>query len=160
MPSVSGERRRDDHAVSRTLQDRRTDETVRTRWVELARVERPSFRISAVHVCCDDAEDMRITRRVESGFCIGEAGRAFGGRSAKHWRWGRNALQAGLRRKRSGVDFRTRAVGEGRVRQGASGGCLQRACLALEVDTSFDSRRVTRALEDIVPSAGILGRAD
>jgi putative transposase len=134
-------------------QTRRCDEGLRLRLVELAR-EKPRFGYRRLHV---------LLRR--------------NGEAVNHKRVYRVYREAGLRLKRKArkrlmrtgpgprvltvgnqewaLDFVHDAVESGRaIRVLSVIDAYTRECLALEVDTSFASRRVTRVLEGIVTERG------
>ena len=133
---------------------RRSDEGLRARLVELAR-EKPRFGYRRLHV---------LLRR--------------SGEGVNHKRVYRVYREAGLRLKRKArkrlqrtgpaqrvltaqnqewaLDFVHDAVDSGRaIRVLSVVDAYTRECLALEVDTSFASRRVTRVLEQIVSERGV-----
>jgi putative transposase len=133
---------------------KRSDEALRTRLMELAR-EKPRFgyrrlqvllRRSGEHVnhkrlhrvYCEAGLAIRRKKRKH---CVGE-GKRVGARTAANQEWA--------------LDFVHDAVDCGRtIRVLSVVDAYTRECLALEVDTSFASRRVTRVLEQIVAERGV-----
>ncbi len=134
-------------------QTRRTDEPLRTRLVELAR-EKPRFGYRRLHVllrrCGEHANHKRVHRVYR------EAGLSLRRRKRKHCVRAGTPLQARTSANQEwALDFVHDAVESGRVIRVLSVvDAYTRECLALEVDTSFASRRVTRALDAIVAERG------
>ena len=132
---------------------RRSDEPLRTRLVQLAR-EKPRFGYRRLHV---------LLRR--SGGCVNhkrlhriyrEAGLSIRRRKRKHCvRVGQPlGVWTGANQEWA-LDFVHDAVECGRtIRVLSVVDAYTRECLALEVDTSFASRRVTRVLDAIVAERG------
>jgi putative transposase len=134
----------------------RGDEELRARLVELAR-EKPRFgyrrlavllrrggeRVNHKRVHRVYREAGLMLRRKKRKHCIRE-GKPLQGRTAANQEWA--------------LDFVHDAVECGRaIRVLSVVDAYTRECLALEVDTSFASRRVTRVLEAIIAERGIPG---
>jgi putative transposase len=116
----------------------RSDEPLRTRLVELAR-EKPRFGYRRLHVLLRRGGGLAI-RRKKRKHCV-RVGRPLVVRTAANQEWA--------------LDFAHDAVACGRaIRVLSVVDAYTRECLALEVDTSFASRRVTRVLETIVAERG------
>jgi putative transposase len=134
-------------------QTRRTDEPLRTRLVELAR-EKPRFGYRRLQVLLGRSGEHVNHKRVHRVYR--EAGLMIRRKKRKH------CVRAGtpLRARTSAnqewaLDFVHDAVESGRtIRVLSVVDAYTRECLALEVDTSFASRRVTRVLEAIVAERG------
>ena len=127
-------------------QTRRTDEPLRTKLVELAR-EKPRYGYRRLHVLLTRAGEVvnhkrlhrvyreagLMIRRKKRKHCV-RAGKPLGERTAANQEWA--------------LDFVHDAVASGRtIRVLSVVDAYTRECLALEVDTSFAIRRVTRVLE-------------
>ena len=133
---------------------KRTDEPLRTKLVELAR-EKPRFGYRRLHVLLRRSGERvnhkrlhriyraagLMIRRKKRKHCVRE-GRPWVARTAANQEWA--------------LDFVHDAVECGRtIRVLSVVDAYTRECLALEVDTSFASRRVTRVLEQIVSERGV-----
>ena len=133
---------------------RRSDEPLRSAMVELAR-EKPRFGYRRLHVVLGwrglKVNHKRFYRVYR------EAGLTIRRKKRKH------ALRVGLPRVTAtaanqewALDFLHDALAGGRVNRVLSVvDAFTRECLALEVDTSFASRRVTRVLEEIAGERGL-----
>jgi putative transposase len=132
----------------------RTDEPLRTRLVELAR-EKPRFGYRRLEVLLRRSGERVNHKRVHRIYQ--EAGLALRRKRRKHClRVGQPLLVATAANQEWGLDFVHDAVACGRpVRVLSVVDACTRECLALEVDTSFASRRVTRVLEGIVAERGL-----
>jgi putative transposase len=134
-------------------QTRRSDEPLRTRLVELAR-EKPRFGYRRLHVllrrCGEQANHKRVHRVYR------EAGLAIRRKKRKHCTRVGQPLRAWTAANQEwALDFVHDAVDCGRtIRVLSVMDAYTRECLALEVDTSFASRRVTRVLDAIVAERG------
>lgn len=126
---------------------------MRTRLVEIAR-EKPRFGYRRLHVLLQRAGEAVNHKRVyrvyrEAGLCLRRKKR-------KHC----TRLSVPLRpctaaNQEWALDFVHDAIAAGRsIRVLSIVDAYTRECLALEVDTSFASRRVTRVLEDIIRQRG------
>ena len=132
---------------------RRNDEPLRARLVELAR-EKPRFGYRRLGVLMRGAGEVVNHKRVHRIYR--EAGLSLRRKKRKH------CVRAGPpQRVSTGVnqewalDFVHDAVECGRaIRVLSVVDAYTRECLALEVDTSFASRRVTRVLEGIIAERG------
>ena len=133
-------------------QSRRNDEPLRTRLVELAR-EKPRFGYRRLLVLLRRTEVVNH-KRVQRVYR--EAGLTLRRKKRKH------CVRAGLPQRvctqpnqEWALDFVHDAVECGRaIRVLSVVDAYTRECLALEVDTSFASRRVTRVLEAIIAERG------
>src|SRR6266481_3318219 len=131
----------------------RSDEPLRTKLVELAH-EKPRFGYRRLHVLLQRSGETANHKRVHRIYR--EAGLAIRRKRRKR------CVRAGqpLRRltganQEWALDFVHDAVACGRtIRVLSVVDAYTRECLALEVDTSFASRRVTRVLEQIVAERG------
>ena len=131
----------------------RSDGPLRTKLVELAR-EKPRFGYRRLHVllrrsgeCVNHKRVHRIYR--EAGLIIRRKKRKHCTRLGQPLRNWTAANQEWI------LDFAHDAVACGRaIRVLSVVDAYTRECLALEVDTSFASRRVTRVLEAIVAERG------
>lgn len=135
-------------------QPERSDEPLRTRLVELARAK-PRYGYRRLHVLLRwrgaEVNHKRVHRIYRA------AGLAIRRKRRKHCvRAGQPLLQATAANQEWGLDFAHDAVAGGRaVRVLSVVDACTRECLALEVDTSFASRRVTRVLEAIIAQRGL-----
>src|SRR5712692_8493158 len=130
-------------------QTTRCDEELRTRLVELAR-EKPRFGYRRLHVLLFRAGEAVNHKRVHRVYR--EAGLSIRRKKRKHCvRTGKPLLARTAANQEWALDFVHDAVESGRtIRVLSVMDAYTRECLALEVDTSFASRRVTRVLEAIV----------
>ena len=133
---------------------RRCDEELRIRLVELAR-EKPRFGYRRLHVLlrrCGERVNHKRVHRVYR-----EAGLMIRRKKRKHCvREGKPLLARTAANQEWALDFVHDAVECGRaIRVLSVVDAYTRECLALEVDTSFASRRVTRVLEQIVSERGL-----
>ena len=134
-------------------QTRCSDEPLRTRLVELAR-EKPRFGYRRLQVllrrCGEPANHKRVHRVYR------EAGLSIRRKKRKHCvRAGTPLLSRTAANQEWALDFVHDAVESGRsIRVLSVVDAYTRECLALEVDTSFASRRVTRALDAIMAERG------
>ena len=130
-----------------------TDEPLRSRLVELAR-EKPRFGYRRLHV-----------RRMRSGERVNHkrlhriyraAGLAIRRKKRKHCtRAGKPLVERTAANQEWALDLVHDAVECGRaIRVLTVVDAYTRECLALEVDTSFASRRVTRVLDEIIAEHG------
>jgi putative transposase len=135
-------------------QSERCDEPLRTRLVELARAK-PRYGYRRLQVLLRwrgvEVNHKRVHRIYRA------AGLAIRRKRRKHCvRAGQPLLAATAANQEWGLDFAHDAVAGGRaVRVLSVVDACTRECLALEVDTSFASRRVTRVLEAIVAQRGL-----
>jgi putative transposase len=133
---------------------RRSDEPLRTRLVELARAK-PRYGYRRLHVLLgrrgERVNHKRLyrvyreagltIRRKKRKHCVRQ-GQPFRARTAANQEWA--------------LDFIHDAMAGGRtIRVLSVVDAFTRECLALEVDTSFASRRVTRVLEEIAAERGV-----
>ena len=132
---------------------RRSDEELRGRLVQLAR-EKPRFGYRRLHVLLRRGGKAANHKRVyrvyrEAGLCLRRKKR-------KHCiRVGAPLRQHTMANQEWGLDFVHDVLAAGRtIRVLSVVDAFTRECLALEVDTSFASRRVTRTLEEIVARRG------
>jgi putative transposase len=130
-----------------------SDEPLRTKLVELAR-EKPRFGYRRLHVLLQRTGERVNHKRVhriyrEAGLCIRRKKR-------KHCiRAGQPLRACSAANQEWALDFMHDAVASGRaVRVLSVVDAYTRECLALEVDTSFASRRVTRVLDGIIGERG------
>ncbi len=130
-------------------QTRRSDEPLRTRLVELAR-EKPRFGYRRLHVLLGRAGEHVNHKRLHRVYR--EAGLMIRRKKRKHCvREGRPLVVRTSANQEWALDFVHDAVECGRaIRVLSVVDAYTRECLALEVDTSFASRRVTRVLDAIV----------
>jgi putative transposase len=137
-------------------QTKRCDEPLRTRLVELAR-ERPRFGYRRLHVLLERGGERVNHKRVHRVYR--EAGLSLRRKKRKHCvREGKPLLERTLPNQEWALDFVHDAVECGRsIRILSVVDACTRECLALEVDTSFASRRVTRVLEQIMAEHGVPG---
>jgi putative transposase len=135
-------------------QARRDDEALRARLVELAR-EKPRYGYRRLHVLLQRAGEAVNHKRVhrvyrEAGLCIRRKKRKHSVRAGQPLRACTVANQEWA------LDFVHDAVECGRtIRVLSVADAYTRECLALEVDTSFAARRVTRVLDQIVRERGV-----
>src|SRR3989454_12452393 len=134
-------------------QTRRWDETLRTRLVELAR-EKPRFGYRRLHVLLRRNGERVNHKRVHRVYR--EAGLSLRRKKRKHCEGVRQRLEAWRAVNQEwALDFVHDAVDCGRaIRVLSVVDAYTRECLALEVDTSFASRRATRVLDAIVAERG------
>ena len=132
---------------------RRSDEDLRTRLVELAR-EKPRFGYRRLQVLLRRNGEVVNHKRVHRIYR--EAGLALRRKKRKHCvRQSAPLRQYTSANQEWAIDFAHDAVAAGRaIRVLSVVDAFTRECLALEVDTSFASRRVTRALESIIAQRG------
>jgi putative transposase len=134
-------------------QSKRRDDGLRLRLVELAR-EKPRFGYRRLHVLLrrrgEDVNHKRVHRVYR------EAGLSIRRKKRKHCaRTGQPLRACTAANQEWALDFVHDAVESGRaIRVLSVVDAYTRQCLALEVDTSFASRRVTRVLEGIVAERG------
>jgi len=133
---------------------RRSDEPLRTRLVELAR-EKPRFGYRRLHVMLRREGEAVNHKRVQRVYR--EAGLSLRRKKRKRCvRAGQPLQERTAANQEWALDFVHDAVGCGRaIRVLSVVDAYTRECLALEVDTSFASRRVTRALEAIIAERGV-----
>jgi putative transposase len=133
---------------------RRTDEPLRTRLVELAR-EKPRFGYRRLQVLLERNGEQVNHKRLHRVYR--EAGLAIRRKRRKHcWRAGQPLGERTAANQEWALDFVHDAVECGRtIRVLSVVDAYTRECLALEVDTSFASRRVTRVLDEIVSERGL-----
>lgn len=131
----------------------RSDEPLRTRLVELAR-EKPRFGYRRLHVLLRRSGERVNHKRLHRMYR--EAGLMIRRRKRKHCvRVGQPLRNWTAANQEWALDFAHDAVACGRaIRILSVVDAYTRECLALEVDTSFASRRVTRVLEAIVAQRG------
>ena len=134
-------------------QTRRSNEPLRTRLVELAR-EKPRFGYRRLHVLLRRSGEQVNHKRLHRVYC--EAGLMIRRKKRKHCVRVGQPLQARTSANQEwALDFVHDAVECGRaIRMLSVVDAYTRECLALEVDTSFASRRVTRVLDAIVAERG------
>jgi putative transposase len=135
-------------------QSRREDEPLRTRLVELAR-EKPRFGYRRLHVLLRRSGEAVNHKRVHRVYR--EAGLGLRRKKRKRCvRVGQPLRAWTAANQEWALDFVHDAVGCGRaIRVLSVVDGYTRECLALEVDTSFASRRVTRVLEAIIAERGV-----
>jgi putative transposase len=131
----------------------RSDEPLRTKLVELAR-EKPRFGYRRLQVLLGRAGENVNHKRVHRVYR--EAGLMIRRKKRKHCvRVGQPLLARTSATQEWALDFLHDAVECGRaIRVLSVVDAYTRECLALEVDTSFASRRVTRVLDAIVAERG------
>ena len=134
-------------------QSRRSDEPLRTRLVELAR-EKPRFGYRRLHVLLGRSGEHVNHKRVHRVYRA--AGLIIRRKKRKHCaRVGQPLRVWTAANQEWALDFLHDAVECGRaIRVLSVVDAYTRECLALEVDTSFASRRVTRVLDGIVAERG------
>ena len=132
----------------------RSDEPLRTKLVELAR-ERPRFGYRRLHVLLRRSGEHVNHKRLHRIYC--EAGLRIRRKKRKHCvREGKPLVARTSANQEWALDFVHDAVACGRaIRVLSVVDAYTRECLALEVDTSFASRRVTRVLEAIAAERGV-----
>lgn len=133
---------------------RRCDEGLRTRLVELAR-EKPRYGYRRLHVLLRRSGERLNHKRLYRVYR--EAGLAIRRKKRKHCvRQGQPLGVWTSANQEWALDFVHDAVACGRtIRVLSVVDAYTRECLALEVDTSFASRRVTRVLEEIASERGM-----
>jgi len=131
----------------------RSDEPLRTKLVELAR-EKPRFGYRRLHVLLRRSGERVNHKRLHRIYCA--AGLRIRRKKRKHCvREGKPLLARTSANQEWALDFVHDAVACGRaIRVLSVVDAYPRECLALEVDTSFASRRVTRVLEAIIAERG------
>ncbi len=134
-------------------ESRRSDEPLRTWLVELAR-EKPRFGYRRLHVLLRRRGERVNHKRLHRIYR--EAGLMIRRKKRKHCMRVGQPLRAWTAANQEwALDFVHDAVACGRaIRVLSVVDAYTRECLALEVDTSFASRRVTRVLEAIVAERG------
>jgi putative transposase len=141
-------------ASSYRYQTKRCDEPLRTQLVELAR-EKPRFGYRRLHVLlrrCGERVNHKRVHRVYR-----EAGLMIRRKKRKHCvREGKRLVARTSANQEWALDFVHDAVECGRtIRVLSMVDAYTRECLALEVDTSFASRRVTRVLDEAIAERGV-----
>ena len=133
---------------------RRSDEPLRTQLVELAR-EKPRFGYRRLQVLLSRAGKRVNHKRLHRVYR--EAGLMIRRRKRKHCvRAGKPLVERTAPNQEWALDFVHDAVECGRaIRVLTVVDAFTRECLALEVDTSFASRRVTRVLDAIMAERGV-----
>jgi len=134
----------------------RSDEPLRTQLVALAR-EKPRFGYRRLHVLLQRGGERVNHKRLHRIYR--EAGLVIRRRKRKHCvREGKPLLARSAANQEWALDFVHDAVECGRtIRVLSVVDAFTRECLALEVDTSFASRRVTRVLDAIIAERGRVG---
>jgi putative transposase len=134
-------------------QTRRLDEPLRRKLVELAR-EKPRFGYRRLHVLLRRSGETVNHKRVHRVYR--EAGLSIRRKKRKHCVRVGQPLRARTEANQEwALDFVHDTVDCGRaIRVLSVVDAYTRECLVLEVDTSFTSRRVTRALEAIIAERG------
>jgi putative transposase len=132
---------------------KRTDEPLRTQLVELAR-SKPRFGYRRLHVLLRRSGEQVNHKKLHRIYR--EAGLTIRRKKRKHCvREGKPLLTRTAANQEWAIDFAHDAVACGRtIRVLSVIDAYTRECLCLEVDTSFASRRVTRALEQIMRERG------
>ena len=132
---------------------RRSDEPLRTRLVELAR-EKPRFGYRRLHVLLRRSGERVNHKRLHRIYRA--AGLTIRRKKRKHCvRAGQPLVERTAANQEWALDFVHDAVECGRtIRVLTVVDEYTRECLALEVDTSFASRRVTRVLDHIIVERG------
>ena len=140
--------------ASYRYESKRSDEPLRTKLVELAR-EKPRFGYRRLHVLLCRSGERVNHKRLHRIYC--EAGLRIRRKKRKHCvREGKPLLARTAANQEWALDFVHDAVACGRtIRVLSVVDAYTRECLALEVDTSFASRRVTRVLDRIVSERGV-----
>lgn len=140
--------------TSYRYESQRRDEPLRTKLVELAR-EKPRFGYRRLHVLLQRSGERVNHKRLHRIYC--EAGLRIRRKKRKHCvREGKPLLARSAANQEWALDFAHDAVECGRtIRVLSVVDAYTRECLALEVDTSFASRRVTRVLEGIIAERGL-----
>lgn len=133
---------------------KRTDEPLRTKLVELAR-EKPRFGYRRLHVLLRRSGERVNHKRLHRIYRA--AGLMIRRKKRKHCvREGKPLVARTAANQEWALDFAHDAVACGRaIRVLSVVDAYTRECLALEVDTSFASRRVTRVLEQIAVERGV-----
>ena len=141
-------------ASSYRYRARRSDEPLRAQLVELAR-EKPRFGYRRLQVLLGRSGEHVNHKRLHRVYR--EAGLAIRRKKRKHCvREGKPLLARTAANQEWALDFVHDAVECGRtIRVLSVVDAYTRECLALEVDTSFASRRVTRVLEQIIAERGV-----
>jgi len=136
-------------ASSYRYRSRRSDEPLWTRQVKLAR-SKPRFGYRRLHMLLLHAGEAVNHKRVHRVYR--EAGRGLRRKKRKHCaRVGQPLRIRTAANQECALDFAHDAVASGRaIRVLSVVDAYTRECLALEVDTSFASRRVTRVQEAII----------
>jgi putative transposase len=139
--------------TSYRYRSQRSDEPLRTQLVELAR-EKPRFGYRRLHVLLSRLGEHVNHKRVHRVYRA--AGLMIRRKKRKHCvREGKPLLARTSANQEWALDFVHDAVECGRtIRVLSVVDAYTRECLALEVDTSFASRRVTRVLDAIVAERG------
>jgi putative transposase len=134
-------------------QPRQSDESLRGRLVELAQ-EKPRYGYRRLHVLLRREGETVNHKRVHRVYR--EAGLSIRRKKRKHCVRAHFALlQHTAANQEWALDFIHDAIAAGRsIRVLSVVDAYTRECLALEVDTSFASRRVTRALDEIIAQRG------
>ena len=132
----------------------RTDEPLRTKLVELAR-KKPRFGYRRLHVLLRRSGEQVNHKRLHRIYRA--AGLMIRRKKRKHCvREGKPLVARTAANQEWALDFVHDAVACGRaIRVLSVVDAYTRECLALQVDTSFASRRVTRVLEAIVAKRGL-----
>jgi putative transposase len=134
-------------------QSRRSDEPLRTRLVELARAK-PRFGYRRLQVLLGRAGEHVNHKRVHRVYR--EAGLMIRRKKRKHCvREGQPLVARTAANQEWALDFVQDVLACGRtIRILSVVDACTRECLALEVDTSFASRRVTRVLDALIAERG------
>jgi len=134
-------------------ESRHSDEDLRVRLVQLAR-EKPRYGYRRLHVLLRRDGEVVNHKRVHRVYR--EAGLALRRKKRKHCvRQSAPLRQYTAANQEWAIDFAHDAVAAGRaIRVLSVVDAYTRECLALEVDTSFASRRVTRVLDQIIARRG------
>ena len=142
--------------ASYCYRSQRTDERLRTRLVELAR-SKPRLGYRRLHVLLGRSGEHVNHKRVHRVYR--EAGLMIRRKKRKHCvREGKPLVTRTSANQEWALDFVHDAVECGRaIRVLSVVDAYTRECLALEVDTSFASRRVTRVLDAIITQRGMAG---
>jgi len=140
-------------ATTYRYRSQRRDEPLRTKLVELAR-EKPRFGYRRLHVLLGRSGEHVNHKRLHRIYR--EAGLMIRRKKRKHClREGKPLLARTAANQEWALDFVHDAVACGRtIRVLSVVDAYRRECLALGVDTSFASRRVTRVLDAIVAERG------
>ena len=137
---------------SHRYRSQQTDEPLRTQLVELAR-SKPRFGYRRLHVLLRWGGEVVNHKRVHRIYR--EAGLRIRRKKRKHCvREGKPLLARTAADQEWALDFVHDAVECRAIRVLSVVDAYTRECLALEVDTSFASRRVTRVLDAIVAERG------
>jgi putative transposase len=134
-------------------QPQRSDEALRERLVELAR-EKPRFGYRRLHVLLQRDGEVVNHKRVHRIYR--QAGLSIRRKKRKHCVRASSPLrQYTAANQEWALDFVHDALAAGRsIRVLSVVDVYTRECLALEVDTSFASRRMTRVLDEIIAHRG------